>query len=297
MEAVRFRPSMQSKQETNKKGFEFMSVTYGFYNSLNHDRVYDATQMSRIFDGIIEDGVYQSIGDCFAVTAATGDVINVGSGRAWFNHTWTLNDATLPITADASEVLLNRYDAVVLEVNEMDSVRENCIKIIKGTPSSNPVRPEMTNDESVHQYPLAYIYRAAGSSEIKQADITNMVGTSSCPFVIGVLSVMTIDMIVSQWQDQWDEWFTSETSEGNNQMSQWMQQKQLEFNTWFGNLQTILDGDVASKLAIQVSKLQEKFETLGKEHCIYQDVEDSSDEPIEDSYETTLEGRIAYQLA
>lgn len=297
MEAVRFRPSMRSKQETNKKGFEFMSVTYGFYNSLNHDRVYDATQMSRIFDGIIEDGVYQSIGECFAVTATTGDVINVGTGRAWFNHTWTLNDATLPMTADVSDVLLNRYDAVVLEVNEMDSVRANSIKIIKGTPSSNPVRPEMTNDESVHQYPLAYIYRAAGSSEIKQADITNMVGTSDCPFVIGVLNVMTINMIVSQWQNQWDEWFTNETSEGNNQMSQWMQQKQLEFNTWFGNLQTILDGDVASKLAIQVSELQEKFETLGKEYCIYQDIKDSSDELIEDSYETTLEGRIKYQLA
>lgn len=297
MEAVRFRPSMQSKQETNKKGFEFMSVTYGFYNSLNHDRVYDATQMSRIFDGIIEDGVYQSIGECFAVKATTGDVINVGTGRAWFNHTWTLNDATLPMTADISDVLLDRYDAVVLEVNEMDSVRANSIKIIKGTPSSNPVRPQITNDESVHQYPLAYIYRAAGSSEIKQADITNMVGTSDCPFVIGVLNVMTIDMIVSQWQNQWDEWFTNETSEGNNQMSQWMQQKQLEFNTWFGNLQTILDGDVASKLAIQVSELQEKFETLGKEYCVYQDIKDSSDELIEDSYETTLEGRIKYQLA
>ena len=30
-----------------------MSVTYGFYNSKNRDRRYDAIQMSSIFDGII----------------------------------------------------------------------------------------------------------------------------------------------------------------------------------------------------------------------------------------------------
>ena len=34
-----------------------MSVTYGFYNSLNGDRRYDANQMSAIFDGLIIDGV------------------------------------------------------------------------------------------------------------------------------------------------------------------------------------------------------------------------------------------------
>ena len=39
-----------------------MSVTYGFYNSINGDRKYNALEMSSIFDGIIVDGVYMSIG-------------------------------------------------------------------------------------------------------------------------------------------------------------------------------------------------------------------------------------------
>lgn len=70
-----------------------MSVTYGFYNSKNKDRRYDAIQMSSIFDGIIRDGILQHVGTAMMVKESTGMMVNVGIGRAWFNHTWTLNDA------------------------------------------------------------------------------------------------------------------------------------------------------------------------------------------------------------
>ena len=89
-----------------------MSVTYGFYNSKNHDRRYDAIQMSSIFDGIIRDGVLQHFGTAMMVKESEGMMVNVGIGRAWFNHTWTLNDALLPLTLPLSEVILNRIDAV-----------------------------------------------------------------------------------------------------------------------------------------------------------------------------------------
>ena len=103
-----------------------MSVTYGFYNSLNGDRKYNAEQISSIFDGLIVDGVFASIGTAFAVEAAGGLTVNVGIGRAWFNHTWTLNDSILPLTAPESEVLLDRIDAVVLEVNGLEQYQDRC---------------------------------------------------------------------------------------------------------------------------------------------------------------------------
>ena len=49
-----------------------MSVTYGFYNSINGDRKYNALEMSSIFDGIIVDGVYMSIGDALNVKSSGG---------------------------------------------------------------------------------------------------------------------------------------------------------------------------------------------------------------------------------
>ena len=40
-----------------------MSLTGGFFNSKDHDRRYNAESISRLFDGIIEDGVYETYGD------------------------------------------------------------------------------------------------------------------------------------------------------------------------------------------------------------------------------------------
>lgn len=83
-----------------------MSVTFGFYNSKEGDRRYDAIQMSSIFDGIIQDGILQHVGTAMVVKESEAMIINVGVGRAWFNHTWTLNDALLPLVVPQSEILL-----------------------------------------------------------------------------------------------------------------------------------------------------------------------------------------------
>lgn len=186
-----------------------MSITSGFFDSVSGDRRYNAQQISSIFDGIINDGVFANIGSAFSVKADTGNNLMIGIGRAWFNHSWIYNDAILPLTLEASELLLDRYDAVVIEVNHSTSVRKNDIKIVSGTPSSDPKQPTMIKTTDVHQYPLAYIYVKAGSDEITQSDITNMVGTSSCPYVTGLLQILSIDNIVSQWQDEWTRWFES----------------------------------------------------------------------------------------
>lgn len=201
-----------------------MSVTYGFYNSKNKDRRYDAIQMSSIFDGIIRDGILQHVGTAMMVNASTGMMVNVGIGRAWFNHTWTLNDALLPLTVPQSEVILNRIDAVVLEVDSRESVRANAIKIIKGTPATNPVKPTMISTNDRWQYPLAYIRVNSGVTSIRQADITNAVGTSECPFVTAPLEMMSIDALVAQWKDQWTTWFNAQTEEIQQSYLEWEKQ-------------------------------------------------------------------------
>lgn len=204
-------------------------LTYGFYNSRNHDRRYDALQISSMFDGIIHDGVYMGIGNRLMVTQGTGMMVLVGTGRAWFNHTWTLNDAPLPITIPQSEVILNRIDAVVLEVNNETSVRANSVKVVKGTPSSNPVRPTLINNVNVHQHPLAYVHVTKGVTSIRTADITNMVGTSACPFVTGVVQSMNIDPLIAKWEDQWNAFFERETADMTATNAFWKDQWQKWF--------------------------------------------------------------------
>lgn len=229
-----------------------MSVSSGFFNSLNGDRKYNAAQISAIFDGLIIDGVFASIGTAFAVNAAGGLTVNVGIGKAWFDHTWTVNDSILPMTAPEAEVLLDRIDAVVLEVNGTESVRENTIKFVKGNPSSAPSRPTLTNEGNVHQYPLCYIYRKYGTAVINQADITPMVGTESTPFVTGILQTISLDELLGKWQDELDR-FTDARSQ---EVDDWIAQEESDFTTWFNEMkadlqqeQTVLDQWIASEQA------------------------------------------------
>ena len=260
-----------------------MSVSSGFFNSLNGDRKYNAAQMSAIFDGLIIDGVFASIGTAFAVKAAGGLTVNVGVGKAWFDHTWTVNDSILPMTAPEAEVLLDRIDAVVLEVNGMESVRENTIKFVKGNPSSAPSRPTLTNEGNVHQYPLCYIYRKYGTAVINQADITPMVGTESTPFVTGILQTVSLDELLGKWQDELDrftdarsqevdDWIAQEESDfttwfdkmkadlqqEQTVLDQWIASEQADFLSWYNQMKDLLSGDVAGNLQLEIDKEEVK---------------------------------------
>lgn len=205
-----------------------MSLTYGFYNSNNGDRVYDATQMSSIFDGIIEDGVFEAINDgthlgfqVIPVNPANMTVV-ICKGRAWFNHTWTLNDSQVSITIPAAEVATNRYDAVVLEVNS--GTRTNSFKVISGTPGESPVKPTPTNNDIVHQHVLAYIYVAKNATSIASTNITNNIGTSSCPWVTGPLTVVDATTLYQKWEEQWSAWSSSEQGTIQSEFSKWKEE-------------------------------------------------------------------------
>jgi len=219
-----------------------MSISSGFYNSLNGDRRYNAEQMSALFDTIINDGVFANVGTAFEVKSTGGMKVSIGIGRAWFNSTWLYNDAPISLTLSASEILLDRYDAVVLEIDHTEAVRAGDIKIVKGTPSSTPQFPTMTSETEVHQYPLAYIYVKAGVTEITQANIMNKIGTSDCPYITGILQVQNIDKIVAQWMAEWEQLTNA---------------KEEEFDNWFATIKAVLDEDIATELLNRVVKLED----------------------------------------
>lgn len=243
-----------------------MSVTSGFFNALNGDRKYNAEEMSSIFDGIIEDGVLQHVGTAMVVTATNNMNVYVGIGRAWFNHTWTLNDSILPLEVTQAEVLLNRYDAVVLDVDARTDVRANTIKIVNGTPGSSPSKPEMVKDNDHWQYPLAYIYVGAGVTSIGQENITNCVGTSECPFVTAPLEKMDIDALIAKWEVQWNVWTERNDSEWDSwkakndaEWTEWITENDTDFKNWIADLKDILGDDVAASLADQILQIKKRM--------------------------------------
>ena len=211
-----------------------MALTYGFYNSVSGDRTYSAEQMNSFLDGVIEEGVFQAIGQKFEVKATTGRVVTVGSGKAWVAKSWTVNDAAISITMPAAAAILSRIDAIVLEVNSSPGVRATAIKVIQGTPASSPVNPTLTNNEFVQQRVIAYIARPGDSTDVKQANITNMVGTSNLPYVVGAVQSTDISSMVNQWRNQ--------------------------FDLWMAALNTALSGDVAAGLAGRILELEKQVD-------------------------------------
>ena len=217
-----------------------MAITYGFYNSMNGDRKYDAVQLSSIFDGVIRDGVFQSIGEYLATKPGTGMQVLVSPGKAWFDHTWTVNDALYPLDIEEPDLTLKRYDAVVLETDGSKPIRKNSIKIVKGTPSTDPKKPTMEKGEFVNHHPLAYILVNPGISEIQEKDIEIVVGKDECPFVTSILESVSIEALLAKWES--------------------------EFRVWFDELRSQMEGDVATNLQNQINELDERItplETLG----------------------------------
>lgn len=204
-------------------------LRFGFYNAINQDRLYYANDVSEIFDGIIEDGVYANVGELFATAPGNGLQVLVKTGRAWFDHTWNVNDSALPLTISTADVTRARIDAVVLEVDARSSVRENSIKVIKGTAAASPTKPALTNTNEIHQHPLAYVTVPGGATAITAANIENMVGKAECPFVIGVQKVINISDLFSQWGG--------------------------EFHVWFSNIQAQLSGNIAQNLQNQINTI------------------------------------------
>lgn len=166
-----------------------MTVKFGFYDSLNGDRLYNADDINTFFEGVFTDGVFEFVGSKLIVEPSPGTMnIMVRDGRAYFNKLWIRNTSTLTLPIEPSHVIYDRIDIVILEFDSSITVRENSIRVITGIPSATPIPPTLINTSSVHQYALAHIYVAASASEIESTDITNKIGTVSTPYAKSLLS-------------------------------------------------------------------------------------------------------------
>lgn len=209
-----------------------MAFTYGFYDSLDGDRKYTAGQFGKLFDGLITDGVFATIGDMLMVEPGeTGLSVNVKTGKAWFNQTWNENDSVIVLNLDDPDPLLSRMDAIVLEVNGNEAYRENTIKIVKGTMGLEPQKPNLIKEDEAKlwQYALAYVTVPAAATTIQKQDVSNVVGTNEeTPFVTGIVKTTSIEDLFIKWEG--------------------------EFEVWFDNVKAQLTGDVVTNLQKQIDE-------------------------------------------
>lgn len=181
-----------------------MSITSGFFNSVNGDRVYNADDMSNYFEGLISAGVIANPSTSMKVTAdGTGMTVYVQPGRAIIENRWIKNTAAEPLTIPAADVLLNRIDAVVMRYSVEG--REITLAVKQGTAATSPIAPTMARNESTIEFCLATIHLSAGATKITQSNITDTRPNSAvCGFVTNLVSNIDITELYTQWQEAFD---------------------------------------------------------------------------------------------
>ena len=145
-----------------------MAVTYGFFNSINGDRKYNADQMSDYFRGIVNEGVFQHLNGGLAVVAGTGMEVTVATGRAIVQNKWVQNDAAFPLTIEAASDTYGRKDAVVIRLSYTN--RNISIVVKTGTPAASPTAPSMTRNSTTYEMALAYVNVSAGATSVTVTD-------------------------------------------------------------------------------------------------------------------------------
>lgn len=188
-----------------------MAVRYGFFNSVNGDRLYNADDMSHYFKGLVSDGVYENVGDKLIVTAGTGMKVVVGTGRALIDCRWVENDSPLEITLNAADENNARTDYIVVVLNLNGGSRSITIY-------ATDTLPAVT--DYVKYLVLAEVKVNAGVTSIAQINISDKRGTSRCPYVTGLIRQVDTSQLFAQWQAAMEEkyaefelWFTHLTQE------------------------------------------------------------------------------------
>ena len=239
-------------------------ISSGFFNSLNHDRLYYNSDLSRLFNALIIDGVFQNIGDKFIAKPGTGMQVIVPSGLAYFNSTWIYNDTDYIQNIDAAPIVagFSRIDGIFLKMGPVDDqgVRLNSIYYMAGTPASTNVQRPVPVVQDGEQYiPVCYVTVETDVTSITAAKITNTVGTDACPFVSGILKTISAEELLNQWEAQWNEWYEAKKTNADLEWDEWFETATrndgISWKLWFDSVKE----DLAT---VEVGGLKNKVDAL-----------------------------------
>lgn len=96
-----------------------------------------------------------------------------GDGIVFWNDNEQTNGSKLTLTHDVADGVLDRIDRIVVTWETTNYVALPTISILKGTASSNPVAPALTNNNIQRQISLARVNIPAGTVSLSPSMITD----------------------------------------------------------------------------------------------------------------------------
>lgn len=202
-----------------------MAIKYGYFNSVNGDRTYNAEDMTMYFKGLVSDGIYQTIGEMFAVTATSGLTVRIGTGRGLVNTHWIECDSPFTITFGAPSVSADTYKVIVLRCNKSDNVRSVAIAIKDQTTPT----PVLVNNDEINELCIAVVTIRRNTSFVSQSDIRDYRGSAYCPWISGLINKVDTSTLFSQ--------FTTAYDEATAALDAYLVAQKASFDNWLATLQ------------------------------------------------------------
>ena len=141
-----------------------MSITCGFFNSVNGDRTYNADDLNNFFNGLLDEGVFKNYNSGLEVVAHGGDMsVDVLGGKACILGKFVRNTSTFNLPVEVP-IYGTRTDSVVVAVDLLERTASMYIK----PGSTHPIISD-TYKEII----LATITVSAQDYEITSYDITD----------------------------------------------------------------------------------------------------------------------------
>lgn len=192
-----------------------MAIKYGFFNSVNGDRKYNADDISNYFVKLISDGVFPTPATNLQVVESSGMKVNVSAGWGFIRCKYVYNTTYESLTIEPSDLVLNRIDRVVMRLDPSVSARNIILTVKKGTPAATPEPPELTRvSDGIYELSLAQIAVNAGVSVITQADITDERPDGDvCGYVAGLINQIDAGNLFAQFSSAFYSWFNDVKSE------------------------------------------------------------------------------------
>lgn len=229
-----------------------MAQKYGFFNSVDGDRKYDADDIGNYFLKLISDGVFATPATAMQVTATSGMVVSVAAGWGFIKCKYINNTAAAQFTLAAADVVLNRIDRVVIRLDKDNRTMSLAIK--QGTAASTPTAPALTRQSSgIWELSLAQIYVGAGVTSITQANITDeRANTSLCGYVTGLIDQIDTTDLFAQYNNAFWTWFNNVQESVTS----------TTIITRYSNTYTTPSNDSVSTIAIGISQYNNALDVL-----------------------------------
>lgn len=176
-----------------------MAFSYGFFNAKNLDRVYTAEDFTSYLSSLICNGILDTYGDNFSVTAGGNLSVVIGTGKAWIGGHYFIND--MAYTLDLRQYVdesLSRYVIIGISCDVSGSVRACKLEVKSGTAATSPSVPVFENTDTKTYLTLASVRLNGGITSISQSNIKDYRSDENkCGYVKCILGKCKVSEILA----------------------------------------------------------------------------------------------------